>query len=309
MNKSIKKTIIKISILPLVLIITLSILNWAFKFLELPGFAYEVSNFVYSTILFIIFSSLSLKIIDLWANRLTSSNRIAQTHSIFYFIPTLKIILKGVIVSFLGILFLKNLGYNVTSLMAGVGITGLAVGFAAKETIADVFGSFTIIADRIFKVGDFIIINEPIAGVDTQGTVEDISLLSTKIRTIDNSLVRIPNYRIASMTIKNLSERKKILLEGILGLTYDTNTEQLKFAVKLCKEILNAKELIEENPKVYFQTFSESSLDIFFRAYVKTNDFNVFLEEKETILLEIKQKFEENNLDFAFKTQTIYLKK
>ena len=308
MNKSIKNTIIKISILPICWIIVLSILNWSSKFLKLPNFAYDVTNFVYSIILFIIFNSLALKIIDIWANRLTSSKHIAQTHAIFYFIPTLKRILKISIVCFAGIFLLKSIGYNVTSLMAGVGITGLAVGFAAKETIADVFGSFTIIADKIFKVGDIIIINEPIAGIDTQGTVEDISLLSTKIRTIDNSLVTIPNYRIASMTIKNLSERKKLLFEGTLGLNYETTTENLEHAIKICKDILNSRELIEQNALVHFQSFSESTLDIFFRAYINTTDWSTFLDEKQAILFEIKKKFEENSLDFAFKTQTIYLK-
>ena len=116
-------------------------------------------------------------------------------------------------------------GYSLTSLIAGFGITGLAVGFAAQQTIASMFGTLAILTDKVFKIGDFIRVN------NIEGYVENITLHSTKVRTLDNFMVTIPNNIIDSNVVENISRAKKRKIQVIFGITYDTSEVKIQKAI------------------------------------------------------------------------------
>lgn len=125
------------------------------------------------------------------------------------FMPLIDKLLKFIVLFMAIATFLQNQGYSITSLIAGFGITGLAVSFGAQNTIANVFGSFSLLVDKAYKVGDYIVINQDIQGKSVEGTVEDINLRSTKIRCQDGGLLIVPNNIVACGVVKNTKTNKQ----------------------------------------------------------------------------------------------------
>ena len=218
-------------------------------------------------------------------------------------IPILEKIVKFLILFFILASFLQSNGYSITSLIAGFGITGLAVGFAAQQTIADFFGTLAIIADKMYKIGDYIKIGE------IEGTVEDINLLSTKIRTLDDFLVSIPNNNISGTVITNISKAHKRRINEVFGVTYDTSDEKLQRAKEIINEVCKDNKNIYDNPVIFAETLSASSIDIKLLAYVKTKNYNDFVQIRSDVILEIVKRFRAENIDFAFPSQSIYIEK
>lgn len=222
-----------------------------------------------------------------------------EKSSIVYLVPLVTRTLNVALGAILLIILLQKLGYNVTSILAGLGITGLAVGFAAKETLSDILGSFTIIIDDVFKLGDIIAVNETIDGKTVSGTVIDISLLSVKIRTSDDAVVVISNHRISTMTVKNLSKRQKSRIDEFISITYDMEIFQVERAVELCSEVLKNHPQIEDSFNVYFNKLDDTSLKIVLQASATTTDYVEYLEIREEILIGIKKAFDAEKIDFA----------
>lgn len=161
------------------------------------------------TILAVVF--VAFKIVDIFNQNL--KNKILLKHAdttILGFMPLLDKVLKFTIVFVALATFLQNHGYSVTSLIAGFGITGLAVGLGAQITIANFFGSFSLLADKAYKIGDYIVINQTVHDKAVEGIVEDINLRSTKVRTADGGLVIIPNNIVANGVVKNLSQKENV---------------------------------------------------------------------------------------------------
>lgn len=199
--------------------------------------------------------------------------------------------------------FLQTHGYSVSSLIAGFGITGLAVGLAANATLSNIFGTIAIISDKSFKMGDYIKIK------DFEGIVEDINMRSTKIRTLDNALTIIPNSEIANTEIVNISAAHRKRLFETIGVTYDTTNEKLQQAVKIVEEILENAPEISKDFIVNINALADSAIEIRVHAYVKTRVFATFLKIKEKFLLEVIKQFRENGIEFAFPSQSIYIEK
>lgn len=152
----------------------------------------------------------AFKLVDIFNHNL--KDKILSKHddtTILGFMPLIVKLLKIIIVFLAFATILQNHGYSITSLVAGFGITGLAVGFGAKETISNVFGSFALLADKAYKVGDYIIINQSIQDTHVEGIVEDINLRSTKIRATDGGLIIVPNNVVANGVVKNTSDSIK----------------------------------------------------------------------------------------------------
>lgn len=254
---------------------------------------------VYMILMFVATAWLGFRVIDCLGCFFAEKLFRQEKTSITYFVPLITRSLNVTLSIILFIILLQKLGYNVSSLLAGLGITGLALGFAAKETLSDILGSFTVVLDDVFKPGDFIIIAEMIDGKPVQGKVVDISLLSTKIRTIDDAIVVISNHRISSMTVKNLSRRDKFLVDEFVALSYDMEVSQVERAVEICREVLRNHPQIEEGFSVYFNKFTDTSLKIFIQAYADTTDFVEYLEIREEILIGIKKAFDADGIDFA----------
>ena len=218
-------------------------------------------------------------------------------------IPILDKIIKFLILFFVVASFLQTNGYSITSLIAGFGITGVAIGFAAQQTVADFFGTLAIIADKMYKIGDYI----SIAGVE--GTVEDVNMLSTKIRTLDDFLVTVPNNNISGATIINMSKAKKRRINEVFGVTYDTSNEKLQEAMQIIRDVCNEHNNVTKDTNVFIETLSASSIDIRLQTYVKTGAFASLAKVRSEVILEIVKRFRDAGIDFAFPSQSIYIEK
>jgi MscS family membrane protein len=210
-----------------------------------------------------------------------------------------------VLVVILGILIcLQNFGVNVTSLLAGLGIGGLAVAFAAQQTVANLFGSVTIVADRPFQVGDWIRV-----GDTTEGIVEDIGFRSTRIRTLYNSLITVPNATIANEKIDNMTGRSLLRIRHTIGLTYDATSDQMKHYMKILTEWLRHHPEIDQNDIVVrFVAMGDFSLQILVNFFIPSQLAKREREIQEDFLFFAMKTAEELKLEFAFPTATHYIK-
>lgn len=205
------------------------------------------------------------------------------------------------IIVIMGVLLtLQNLNYDVKALLAGLGIGGLAFALAAQDTIANLFGAVVVAVDQPFKLGETVRIGSFL------GAVEDIGLRSTRIRSLDKSLIIIPNKTVASEAVTNLSRFTQRRNEQVIGLTYDTPAEKMDAIVEEIKSIIKAEEHIDpESIMVFFRDYSASSLDIWIVYVSKDGDFQHFMRVKQRINLNIMRAVQARGLSFAFPTQTL----
>lgn len=213
---------------------------------------------------------------------------------------TLKIlsIILGVLIS------LQNFGFNVVSLLAGLGLGGLALALAAQDTAANLFGSITILFDSPFKVGDHVRIG------DTEGLIEEIGFRSTRIRTPYGSLVTIPNSTVAKEKIDNLGMRPHRRIRQILGVHYDTPAEKiLQFCEGIRYLILQEEKIIRDSISVHFNSYNASSLDILVNFNLSITDPKEEAQRQEVIFCDILKLAKKMEIDFAYPTQTVYLHK
>ncbi len=214
----------------------------------------------------------------------------------------LPIVRKGIrfIIWTLGIILaLNNAGYDVAALLAGLGIGGLAFAMAAKDSVSNFFGGFTVLTDKPFKIGERV----KIGGYD--GNIIEIGIRSTRMKTLEGRIVTIPNAKFTDSFIENVTAEpsRKVVLN--LGLTYDTSPEQMEVALESLKEIaVRHAENIEENTPISFNSFGDFSLGILFIYYIKPGVD--ILETQTKINLDILKTFNEKGLEMAFPTQTIY---
>ncbi len=261
-------------------------------------------GFIISLVINLIIGVILFKITDVFIRKLREYSQKSDATSIsIHLIPILDKTIKFLILFFIVASFLQSNGYSITSLIAGFGITGLAVGFAAQQTIADFFGTLAIIADKIYKLGDYVKIG------DIEGTVEDINLLSTKIRTLDDFVVSIPNNNISGTVITNISKAHKRRINEVFGITYDTSNEKLHRAMEIIKEICDKDTRLYKNPVTVIETLAESSINIRLYAYVKTNTYNELIKTRSDIIMEIVKQFRAEDINFAFPSQSVYIEK
>jgi MscS family membrane protein len=197
---------------------------------------------------------------------------------------------------------LSELGYPVAGLVAGLGIGGLALALAAQKTGENLFGSLALALDRPFGVGDFVKVE------DLVGTVEAIGLRSTQIRTLDRTLVTIPNGRLADMRLESFSARDRMRLACTVGLVYGTTGEQMRRVLDGLEAALRAHSLIwPEAVVVRFKEFGASSLDVEVMAWFQTADWSAFQLIRQEILLRFMAVVEAAGTSFAFPTSTVHL--
>jgi MscS family membrane protein len=236
------------------------------------------------------------------AYHFTSKLNPELAHEMGNFILT---ILRGIIMAIgLGSI-LQIWGINVAGLVAGLGIGGLAFALAAKDTAANLFGSIALLLDKSIRIGEWIKID----GIE--GTVEDIGMRTTKIRAFDKSLVTLPNQMIANSPIENFSRRGIRRIKMDIGLTYGTTREQVCKIVEEIKHMLHKHDGIshQDTLLVNFNSFGDSSLNIFIYTFTSTANWDKYLDIREDVHLQIMQIVEENNSSFAFPSQSIYLEK
>ena len=204
-----------------------------------------------------------------------------------------------VIVAILTAFFI--LGFNLTTLLAGLGIGGIAIAFAAQKTLENLFGGISVLGDEVIHVGDYCRFG------DRTGTVEDISLRSTRIRTDARTEVSIPNGALATMNIENFTRRDKILFNPALGIRFETTADQLRYLLAEVRRMLYAHPKVESDTAyIRFASFDSGALRLEIFSYVLTRDANEFAAIREDLLLRIMDIVEKSGSGFAFPSQTVY---
>lgn len=284
---------------PVRLLVLAFFIRWASSKVNLPLLARQFWSST-ATILGIGASVWLLILIASWGEqytrRLLRNRNLTGSTSVLHltrWVVDLLIICAGVFAT------LHYFGVNPTAALAGLGVGGVAVAFAAQKTLENVIGGVSLIFDQAVRVGDILKVR------DSQGTVEDIGLRSTRIRTPDRTVVIVPNGQIANMTLENLSSRDKFWFHPIPALSYRTNSTQLCAVLEGIRGLLEKSQHIEASSiRVRFLRFAPASLDVEIFAYVWAGDWNQFLKIQEFLLLRIMDCIESSGVQFAFPLQT-----
>ena len=242
------------------------------------------------------------RLVDIFADAMSS--RAARTESKFddLLVPLVSKSVKVFIAAF-GLVFIAgNLNINISSLLAGLGLGGLAFALAARDTVRNLFGTLTIVLDRPFHVGDWVVIG------DVEGTVERVGFRSSRVRTFYNSLITIPNGKLLDNAVDNMGSRRYRRWKSMISITYDTPPETIE---AFCEGI---RELIRIHPytrkdyfHVYLNAFAASSLDILLYVFYRTPDWATELRERHRLFLDIVRLADRLHVSFAFPTQTLHL--
>ncbi|MBU1179853.1 mechanosensitive ion channel family protein [Patescibacteria group bacterium] len=209
---------------------------------------------------------------------------------------------KGVLWALGGLLILQNLGVNVTSLIAGLGIGGIAIALALQNILGDLFSSFAILFDKPFVPGDFIIVE------NHKGTVEKIGIKTTRIRSVDGEEIIISNKELTSTSIQNFQKLKERRAVINFGVKYETPTAKIRQIPKMLKDII--KEIKDAKfDRAHFSKFNDSALTFEVVYFVKSDDYEKYMDVNQKILIKIKSEFEKEKIDMAYPTRTIYMAK
>ena len=197
---------------------------------------------------------------------------------------------------------LATLGFNMSTALAGLGIGTLAIGFGAQQTIANLFGGVSVLGDEVIRVGDVCKFG------DRTGTVEDIGLRSTRVRTDERTLLAIPNGTVATINVENLSRRDKILFKTILGLHLDTTSAQVNAVLAEIRRVLAENPKIEKTTiRVRLVELASAAINLELVSYVLTRDFEEFAAVREEVLLRIMNLVEDSGASLAQPAQKLYL--
>lgn len=211
-------------------------------------------------------------------------------------------IIKIVIIAFAVVMVISELGYNINGLLTGIGVGGLAVSLAAQDAVSNLISGFIILFDKPFMVGE--LIQTP----NIMGTVEDVTMRSTKIRTLDDSVVTVPNSTLTNDAITNLSRMDKRRISLEYGLTYSTSNELMKKCETDIENYLIENEDILPSPvRVNFSKLDDSSLNFEVVCYTKTSDLDEYLNILGEVNYKIKEIIESNGAEFAYPSTSVYI--
>ena len=211
-------------------------------------------------------------------------------------------LLKALVVIVALLVILAIFGFNLTTVLAGLGIGGIAIALAAQKTLENLFGGISILADEVIRVGDYCRFG------DRTGTVEDISLRSTRIRTDDRTQVSIPNGTVAAMNVENFSRREKILFSPTISVRPDTSPDQLRFLLAEIRRLLYEHPKVEtDSARVRLASFAPSALNMELFSYIRTTDYNEFAAVREDILLRIMEIVRRSGTALALPAQNLFL--
>lgn len=217
-------------------------------------------------------------------------------------VPFIRTALRIIIVALAVVILLQEWEYDVSGLIAGLGLGGLAFSLAAQDTVSNLFSFTTIVSDRPFVVGEFIVTP------DVEGIVEQVGVRNVRIRRLDQAYVTISNAKLMSAAITNWSRLSKRWLNFNLGVTYSTNSDQMRTLLHRLREMLNAHEKVDpESIVVLFTEFGDSSLNVLVRCYILEPDWVKFHEHKQDINLQIMDIVDELGLSIAFPSRSLYV--
>lgn len=245
----------------------------------------------------------ALRSIDVVSGHLAKASWAVERPSARSLLSLITRIAKVLVIVIAGIGFLSGIGLPVASLLAGLGIGGIALAFGAQKTVENLFGALAIGVDRPFREGDFVKVED-----DVLGTVEAVGLRSTRIRTLDRTIVTLPNGRLSDMRVETFTLRDRIRLHTVLNLVYETTAAQMREILGGLEDVLKKHPAIwAEDITVRFVDLAESSLDVEIMCWFNTTDFNKFKAMREEVLLGFMKVVEQAGSGFAFPTRTVHV--
>ncbi|NOY35919.1 MAG: mechanosensitive ion channel family protein [bacterium] len=272
------------------------------KFLKMPAVAEKIVDGVF--ILAIVLQAVrALQVfIDYWTQKLVGRRIQGDEAKNKAAVKSISSVLKFLLWLLAALVVLSNWGIDITSLIAGLGIGGIAVAFALQNVLGDIFSSFSILFDKPFQVGDFIIV-----GGD-MGVVERIGIKSTRIRTLQGQELVVSNRELTDARVNNYKKMEKRRIAFSFGVLYETPNEKLKKVPEMVKEIIGGEELAELD-RVHFKEFGDFSLNFEVVYYVSSPDYNDYMNTQQSINFALKEAFEKEGIEFAYPTQTVFVKK
>jgi MscS family membrane protein len=221
-----------------------------------------------------------------------------------HMLPIMKKLINFVIIAIVAIMVIDKLGYNVSSLLAGLGLGGLAFALAAQDLVSNLFGGIAILMDKPFKIGDRIKV------ADVDGFVREIGLRTTRIETFGGTMIVVPNSKIVDSISENVSAEKERRMAFTIGVEYGTPSKKIEEGKKLIEQnIKKVKGLNHKNFAIHFVEFDDSSLNIRVQYWITPEGMNDYFGVQDKLLLGIKGDFEKAKIDMAFPTQTLHIKK
>lgn len=245
-----------------------------------------------------------IDVVDVWMERFSSDKEEGESAVDDMLIPIIGKALRVTVVILVTLQSAQTLSDQpITSILAGIGIGGLALGLAAQDTIRNFFGSLMIFADKPFDVGELVNLN------DTLGVIREVGVRTTKITTLEGHMLTVPNGQLANTTIHNIGKRPFIRRVFSVTITYDTPPEKVDRALEILREILDNHEGMNETlpPRVFFDDLNADSLNLVCFYWFHPPDYWKYMEFTEKVNRQIFRRFNEEGIDFAFPTQTIHL--
>lgn len=265
------------------------------------NFLVKHADFIFGVIINLILIYVFCKIADKFNTKLEKNLLKKHPDSpLINLMPILTKTAKVVIIFVIIASFLQSFGYNVNSLIAGFGITGLAVGFAAKEAIGNVFGSIGLLADRVYKVGDYISFD------GYEGTVTDINFRSTTLKTIQGFEVNIPNNLLANNEITNVSKATERRIDLTVDIEYGTPNEKIDKACEILAEIAQENNQIKDGAISFIENMAPSSIQVRLIAYTTDGTLATATNAKSNIIKEIIHRYRAEGIEFAFPSMSVY---
>ncbi len=274
--------------------------------LDLPEEPANIRRFVVQGLmvaLAVAFTWVAFALIDVLARVAARAATRTETPLDDQLVPLLRKTLKVFLTVVVAIILVDKLGYSIASLVASISIGGLALALAARDTIANFFGSIVIFTDQPFHIGDWV----EFGGVE--GVIEEVGMRTTSIRRFDKSLATVPNQTFTNSTIVNHSKRPLRRLRATLGLSYETTPDQMRTFLESMRALLADHPALDpEGQRVYFNEFADSSLNILIQCWTKSTAVTDFLKAQEDIFLRIMELVEEQGLEIAYPTRTLYFR-
>jgi MscS family membrane protein len=271
--------------------------------LELPARAEGIANSILLALFAFALVWAALRSIDVMSVHLSRAPWAVERPSTRALLGLIGRVAKVLVIVIAGIGFLSGIGLPVASLLAGLGIGGIALAFGAQKTVENLFGAVAIGVDRPFREGDFIKVEDNVLG-----TVEAVGLRSTRIRTLDRTIVTLPNGRLSDMRTETYTVRDRIRLATVLNLVYGTTAAQMRQVLAGIEEALRKHPSIwQDEVTVRFMNLGSSSLDIEVMCWFRTTDFNQFRVMRQDVLLSFMEVIEKAGTAFAFPTRTIHM--
>ncbi|NPA62644.1 MAG: mechanosensitive ion channel family protein [Methanococci archaeon] len=290
--------------LPIIVLVVTIFFYFGLRFLTLPDYLFKIINESVKVVVILCATYFAVKFLDgVFEHYLIPLTERTETELDEHIIKPLKKVVK-ILTIILGLLTaLSSVGYDITALLAGLGVGGLAVALAMQDTIKNFIAGILILIDKPFSLGHWVKVK------GAEGIVEEIGIRSTRIRTFDHTLITIPNSELLDSAIENLTVRDRRRVLTTIGLTYDTPVEKIEKAKEIVKTILEEHPATLPPYRVHFKEYGDWSLNLRVEYFIRNMGFDYYLNAIDEINLKIKKEFEKEGIEMAFPTYTVYLNK